>query len=152
MSWLRSPSVSCLEFRVGYDDRSRLRAQVAFKFRSSLYSRVSHLFFNEVVLKMVEAFLARAERIHGPPARRHSRKQVLHHGPVEWRRLDGELNIELNIIERGKKILASVKGRIRRDAQSAEKLLSLFSDSLFIDESTTIIVFTLFTSRVTYDR
>ncbi|XP_046391119.1 coenzyme Q-binding protein COQ10 homolog B, mitochondrial [Ischnura elegans] len=41
---------------------------VSFEFRSSLHSRLSHIFFNEVVRQMENAFITEAKRRYGTPS------------------------------------------------------------------------------------
>lgn len=46
----------------------KLHYSVTFGFKSALYSHLSQVFFNQVLERMVHAFLHRAEDLYGPPS------------------------------------------------------------------------------------
>jgi coenzyme Q-binding protein COQ10 len=54
---------------------------VEFEFRNSLHSHLAHMFFNEVVHTMVNAFLKRARKVHGPPSVRSKVKKSMNYTP-----------------------------------------------------------------------
>lgn len=51
------PSCSCM-----------LHYSLTFEFKSAFHAQLSHIFFAQIVRKMVFAFLTRAESIYGPPS------------------------------------------------------------------------------------
>uniref|UniRef100_A0A1I7XAI7 Polyketide_cyc domain-containing protein n=1 Tax=Heterorhabditis bacteriophora TaxID=37862 RepID=A0A1I7XAI7_HETBA len=54
-----------------------LHYDLTFEFKSSLHSRIAHLFFDNVVKTMVNAFLQRAEHTHGKPSIPHSPPEII---------------------------------------------------------------------------
>ncbi|ETN74386.1 hypothetical protein RB195_010717 [Necator americanus] len=54
-----------------------LHYDLVFEFKSALHSGMAHLFFDRVVKTMVEAFLRRAEQLHGKPSTPHASPEVL---------------------------------------------------------------------------
>ncbi|VDM79280.1 unnamed protein product [Strongylus vulgaris] len=61
----------------GNEQTCTLHYDLVFEFKYALHSTLAHLFFHKVVKSMVEAFLQRAEKIHGKPSTRHGKAEIL---------------------------------------------------------------------------